>query len=84
MADLQRDAQRIQAGFRLGSGVFGGAVGALLIGKLAALVLRRRVTEHTPDRGHCLSCGRCFRYCPPEHMRLRLVDPPPLSEGRVP
>ena len=81
VADLQQDAQRIQAGFRLGSGIFGAAVGALLIGKLAALVLRRRVTEHTPDRGLCLSCGRCYRFCPPEHMRLALKNPPaPVSQ----
>jgi NosR/NirI family nitrous oxide reductase transcriptional regulator len=80
--ELQKDARRIQGGFRLAAGVFGAAVGALLIGKLVALVLRRRVAEHTPDRGHCLSCGRCFRFCPPEHERLRLgLAPAALQKG---
>lgn len=79
-ADLQREAQRIEAGFRAGSGIFGAAVGALLIGKLAALVLRRRVAEHSPDRGQCLSCGRCYRFCPPEHVRLAMAAPAPRAQ----
>jgi ferredoxin len=34
---------------------------------------RRRNADYEPDRGECLSCGRCFAYCPREHLRRREV-----------
>jgi len=28
---------------------------------------------HQPDRAACVSCGRCFWYCPCEHAKQGLV-----------
>ena len=43
--------------------VFGLAVGV----KLVQLCLRWRPDAYHPDRGRCLSCARCFDYCPGSH-----------------
>jgi NosR/NirI family transcriptional regulator, nitrous oxide reductase regulator len=37
--------------------------------KLIHLSLRRRRTDYQPDRAACVSCGRCFWYCPGEQVR---------------
>jgi ferredoxin len=37
---------------------------------------RRRRTDFEPDSGRCLSCGRCFRYCPQEQIRLHPLPEP--------
>jgi NosR/NirI family nitrous oxide reductase transcriptional regulator len=32
---------------------------------------RRRMSDHHMDQAACVSCGRCFSYCPREHLRLK-------------
>jgi hypothetical protein len=61
---LYDDARRQMAVIGWGSGLFGAWVGLVVGGKLIALNLRRRRTDWQPDRGACVSCGRCFWYCP--------------------
>jgi polyferredoxin len=68
-AELYAEAGALQSRFRKGSGVAGGLVGAVFMLELVALTLRRQRKEYVPDRGECLSCGRCFRYCPREYAR---------------
>ncbi|MHC4407171.1 MAG: hypothetical protein ACYTG0_46760, partial [Planctomycetota bacterium] len=47
----------------------------LVIGvKMIHLSIRRRRIDYEPDRAGCVSCGRCFWYCPPEQVRLGLID----------
>ena len=53
---------------------FGGWVGLVLIVALVQSSLRRRRLEFTADRGNCVSCGRCFWYCPAEQVRLGLIE----------
>jgi len=57
--------------------VLGGWLGAwtgLVIGvKLVMLSIRRRRTDYQPDRSRCVSCGRCYWYCPGEQVRLGLI-----------
>ena len=58
----------------------GGAWIGLVIGvKLIHLNIRRRRTEYEPDRANCVSCGRCFWYCPNEQVRLGLIDVAPAA-----
>ena len=52
----------------------GGWVGLVIGVKLIHLSLRRRRTDYSPDRGGCVSCGRCFWYCPCEQVRLGLIE----------
>jgi hypothetical protein len=65
-------ARRSQFG-RLG-GWLGGWVGLVVGGKLIHLSIRRRRTDYRTDRSSCVSCGRCFWYCPSEQVRLGLIQ----------
>jgi hypothetical protein len=62
--ELFAAAREKLASIRLGAMLFGGWVGLVVGGKLIALNLRRRRDDWQPDRGTCVSCGRCFWYCP--------------------
>ena len=46
--------------------------------KLVSLSLRRRCTDYQPDKANCVSCGRCFWYCPPEQVRQGLIETLPV------
>ncbi len=59
----------ITAGYWLGAWV-----GLVLMVKLVHTNIRRRRDEFTADRGSCVSCGRCFWYCPAEQVRLGLIE----------
>jgi ferredoxin len=56
----------------------GGLLGAwtgLVIGfKLIHLSVRRRRDDYQADRAGCVSCGRCYWYCPVEKVRLGLIN----------
>jgi polyferredoxin len=55
-------------------GAWLGAWTGLVIGvKLVTLSIRRKRTDYQPDRSRCVSCGRCYWYCPGEQVRLGLI-----------
>jgi ferredoxin len=62
--------QRVRA-LRRGGYWAGAFVGLVLASRLLGASVRRRHDDFVPDRGRCLSCGRCFRFCPKEHVRRR-------------
>ncbi len=68
---LARDAQEVRDRYAVGGPVAGGLVMLVLAGGLVATWRRRRSTDHHPDKGECVGCGRCFSYCPREHLRIR-------------
>ena len=70
-AELVGQAERIRRRFAWASPLFGGFVMLVLAAGFLGSFLRQGNTEHQPDRGECFSCGRCFSYCPREHLRLR-------------
>ena len=62
-------------------GIWLGAwVGLVLGAKLVQLSVRRRQSDYQPDRSGCVSCGRCFWYCPVEQVRLGLISEVPHSQ----
>jgi ferredoxin len=63
-AQLYEEARAIVGRFRVGSAMVGGFLGFVVGGQLAGLALWSRRKEYEIDRGKCLSCGRCFEYCP--------------------
>ncbi|MFH1924277.1 MAG: 4Fe-4S binding protein [Planctomycetota bacterium] len=65
---IRRREQFVDAGVWLGLWV-----GLVIGAKLVHLAVRRRRTEYLPDRAGCVSCGRCFWYCPGEQARLGLI-----------
>jgi NosR/NirI family nitrous oxide reductase transcriptional regulator len=71
--ELYDEASTIRGKFRLGGWIFGGFVGLIVGLKLIGLSVRRQRTDYEADRAGCLACGRCFKYCPKEHVRLDKV-----------
>ena len=59
-----------------GGGWFGAWVGLVVGVKLIHLSVRRRRTDYQPDRTACVSCGRCFWYCPGEQARRGWIEIP--------
>ncbi len=68
--ELYDEALAIQSRFRLGGWIFGGFIGLVIGLKLIGLSVRRQRTDYEADKAGCLACGRCFEYCPREHVRL--------------
>jgi len=68
LVERARDRQDafVRGGWWLG-GWIGLVVAVMLIG-LSTLPVR---TDYEADRGRCLSCARCFEYCPTEHERRK-------------
>jgi ferredoxin len=73
VSDLYAEALDIQAGFGLGGWLFGGFVGMVIALKLIGLSLRRQRMDYEAERAGCLACGRCFEYCPKEHVKRKLA-----------
>ena len=60
---------------------FGAWVGLVVGVKLIHLSIRRRRAEYEPDPANCVSCGRCFWYCPQEQARLGARDWIGIGQG---
>jgi ferredoxin len=69
--ELVKQAAAVRNSFAWGSPVFGGFVMLVFTLGFLGSFLRRGKPEYHPDRGECFSCGRCFSYCPREHLRLK-------------
>ncbi len=72
--DLYREAMQQTERLGYAGGLFGAWVGLVIGIKLVHLSVRRRRVDYQPDRAGCVSCGRCFWYCPSEQARLGLID----------
>jgi NosR/NirI family transcriptional regulator, nitrous oxide reductase regulator len=59
---------------RLFAILLGSWTGLVVAVKLISLSVYRRRDEYQPDRSRCVSCGRCYWYCPSEQVRLGLID----------
>ncbi|MCD6405335.1 MAG: 4Fe-4S binding protein [Planctomycetes bacterium] len=70
-AELYDDALAIKAQFASGGRLLGIFVALVFTANLIGLSIKRTRTDYEPDRQTCLSCGRCFSYCPREHLRLK-------------
>jgi len=70
---LYSEASNIRAEFALGGWAVGAFFGLVVGLKLIRLCIRWQRTDYLPDRAGCLACGRCFEYCPREHLRLKKI-----------
>jgi len=68
--ELFAETVLIQERFKIGSWILGGFLGLILALKLVNLSVRKNYPEYIANKGTCLSCGRCFAYCPFE-LELR-------------
>jgi NosR/NirI family nitrous oxide reductase transcriptional regulator len=72
--ELYAEAIGRRGGFASAGGWLGLWVGLVIGVKLVHLAIRRRRVDYQPDRSGCVSCGRCFWYCPGEQARLGLIE----------
>ncbi len=66
ITSLYEHAEKIRKGFKRGGYYFGGFLALVLMGKLILLSLRKKQADYEAERAGCVSCGRCFKYCPKE------------------
>lgn len=57
-------AAETKSDFAVAGRWFGAFIGLIIGFKLIAVSILRKRTGYEPDKGPCLSCGRCFKYCP--------------------
>jgi len=69
--ELYEQASNIRAKFEFGGWILGGFIGLVIGLKLIGLSVWRQRTDYETDRAGCLACGRCYKYCPREHVRLK-------------
>ncbi|MHC4738835.1 MAG: 4Fe-4S binding protein [Planctomycetota bacterium] len=69
--ELYDEASEIRKRFYFGGWLFGGFIGLIAGLKLIMPSIRKRRTDFQADRAGCLACGRCFQFCPREHVRLK-------------
>ena len=62
--ELYAEALELKKGFAHGSRWFGVFMGLVIWSKLISVSIHRKREGYEPDRGICVSCGRCFKYCP--------------------
>jgi NosR/NirI family nitrous oxide reductase transcriptional regulator len=70
-AELYDDASNIRTRFGLGGWILGGFVGFVIGMKFIGVSVWRQRSDYEADRANCLACGRCFEYCPREHLRRK-------------
>lgn len=77
--ELYAEADAIRGRFDIGGTLLGVWVGLVVAVKLIHLSVYRTRTDYEPDRATCLSCGRCFKYCPVERKRLKTLKGEPTT-----
>ena len=72
--ELYQEARDIRARFGLGGWLLGGFIGLVAGFKIIGHSIWRQKTDYEADRASCFACGRCFQYCPQEHIRLKKAN----------
>jgi len=63
-AALYKEVYKIQSRFRFGGWLLGIFLGIVFMIKMIGYSRHKSRRDYEPDRGNCLSCGRCMEYCP--------------------
>jgi len=71
--ELYEEVISLRTTFRTLGICLGAWVGLVIGVKLIHLSIRRRRVDYQIDRTGCVSCARCFWYCPCEQLRLGLI-----------
>jgi ferredoxin len=64
VTQLFKDAGNIQSEFYLGTWIGGSLLGLFFAISLLKTSVIRRQTDYEPNKGSCVSCGKCYKYCP--------------------
>jgi polyferredoxin len=73
-AGLYAEAIALKERYAWLGGWLGAWIGLVLSAKLVQLSIRRRRDGYHPNRADCVSCGRCYKSCPVELVRLGLIE----------
>ncbi|MCP4788316.1 MAG: 4Fe-4S binding protein [Fuerstiella sp.] len=71
--DLYASAIKRRTEFVSLGALLGAWTGLVIAIKLVYISSRRRRNDYQADRAGCVSCGRCYWYCPVEKVRLGLI-----------
>lgn len=69
--ELAAEVAQIKKEFRLCSAMAGGFIGLFIALTLINLSLKRTRKQYEIDPANCVSCGRCFSYCPQNKKRTK-------------
>jgi ferredoxin len=64
METLVQEASEIRKKFLYGGWILGGFFGLAFSLVFTGKTLFRYRKDYEPDKGNCVSCGRCMSYCP--------------------
>ena len=70
--ELYAAAHVVRADFKRKSPWLGAFLGLVLAWKLVALSIKRKRVDYEADRVACVSCARCFPYCPVENEDVEI------------
>ena len=79
---LYAETAGIQSAMVRGTWLLGGFLGLVVGLKFIMHCLKQPKTDYEAERGQCLACGRCFEYCPREHLRLDKLKRQGTNEGQ--
>jgi ferredoxin len=68
---LEARAGAVRRRFRIGGALLGLWLGAVAMLRVVAFSRRTLRTEYEVDRARCVSCARCYKYCPRERLRWK-------------
>jgi polyferredoxin len=71
-AQLYEEALAADGDYKLGGALLGAFLGLIICFKLIKLSEIRKEEDYVPDKGACVSCGRCYTYCPVEEPNVEL------------
>ncbi|MCX6910042.1 MAG: 4Fe-4S binding protein [Verrucomicrobia bacterium] len=72
--ELYAEALRVRGRFAVGSVLFGAFVGLVFGVTLISVSEPHERSVYDPDPADCVSCGRCYVYCPKEIVRVKRIQ----------
>ena len=73
--ELKSEALQIQENFVIGGWILGAVIVLILFFKFVNLTIKQKREKYEIDKSECVSCGKCFIYCPYEKVRLGILSP---------
>ncbi|MHC4756600.1 MAG: 4Fe-4S binding protein [Planctomycetota bacterium] len=71
--ELYGEAASIKEQMTTGGWFLGAFIGLVIGLKLTATSIEWQRTEFQAERADCFACGRCYKYCPKEHVRIKTL-----------
>lgn len=79
VSELTTQALKVRERITLGAGLFGAFVGLVFSLRLLSLALSQPNKIYDPDPANCVSCARCYNFCPRELTRVRKLVRKPVT-----